>query len=302
MNGPEDGVRLTNPLVMLTTLMSVARFAFAAFVGHKALSPELISEGRTQVFSLMAFLLTIAWGMFEKRMLLAKTPPGANVAASGGAGQSPGTPGFGAGADWPRVLALFVTGALVLGLVQGGVGGCAEKIGARVDSPSGMSAVDPSNTNSTTMLRDNAGSVVSGKLSVETSEITEERMQETNAGGAAKQRLAFRWPMLIQGARDTMQAQLSAASNLRIEGVEAQLNDDGSPKLLKIALITTDNAEVQRSVNAAVSAEVEAFMRGTDADKEVQLKRLDAQVQMAGFGADVAKAAIPLIKLLAGSP
>jgi len=171
-----------------------------------------------------------------------------------------------------------------------------------VESDSGLRTVDGANTKSTTFLRDTGGSITTGNLGVETSRITSEEMQETNSGSALKQRLSFRWPLLIQGMAETMQAQFSAGSNIRVEGIEALLNDDGSPKSLKIGLISTDNAEVQRAVNEAVRFEVEAAMAGTAANRDVQLKRLEVQSQSVGFAADVAKTAIPLIKALAGVP
>ncbi len=192
---------------------------------------------------------------------------------------------------------IAAAGLMTLALLT--VGGCADKIGQRV-AGSALSADDPSNTSSSAILRDSGGSIVTGKNTVETSLIQDNLMQETNSGGVAKQRVAFQLPVRIQGFSEKWLTQVSAASNINIGKIDVVFAEDGSPKSLVIENFTTDNASVQKALNEAVASEVAAFLKGTEAERDVQIKRLDTQAQAAGFAADVAKTAIPLLKLLAG--
>ena len=180
--------------------------------------------------------------------------------------------------------------------------GCSSPIGAESSlEPTGLRARDPSNARSS-VLMDPDNVVLSGGGTTETSIVGEEQLRETNTGGASKQRLSVRLPVSVAGTRETIVSQLSAAANLEAKGLTIVFSESGAPLRAELESLRTDNAAVELAVGQRVAEEVRAYLAGTEAERAVQLTRLETQRAAIGEAGATARAALPILSALVGVP
>lgn len=209
-------------------------------------------------------------------------------------------------ANREAVLWGFACMAAVVFLV---IGGCADKPGARyVQEPSGLttnnadgtqnrpssfSLDDPSGTKNVVYVDAEGNRSIMGGLHTQTSEATGSKLSEANTGGAPQQRAVV--------TIGNIKALLSTAADWDWHDVDAMFEDEKLVRL-RIGSLSTLTSPVQKAVNDGVAIEVQAWIAGTQADRDVQLERLKTQAQGVGAGAEVAKAVLPILSKLAGVP
>lgn len=141
--------------------------------------------------------------------------------------------------------------------------GCVGKPGTRVNLDAAKDAApvtieDPTGAHGVTVLGFNRDTTVNGPLVTETSKLDDTGLQETNTGGAAKQRVTI--VVLPDG---TIRAGGSAASDLSIGEVESTWtpSEFGTARTLVFRNIKTDIAVVSRlpahTINTLCSASVD---------------------------------------------
>lgn len=179
--------------------------------------------------------------------------------------------------------------------------GCADKPGGRftttpgpvsdenTSSPTGFQLEDPGQTKSIVTIDANGNRAIMGSMHTQTSEATGTKLSEANTGGAPQQRA-------IMTIGD-IKAMLSTAADFDWSDIDATF-DNGKLQRLKVGKLSTSTSTVVKAVNEGIIAETQAWIAGTQADRDVQIKRLETQSQGVGAVADVAKGALKLIETL----
>ncbi len=172
--------------------------------------------------------------------------------------------------------------------------GCAGKPGTSVelaasDGASPVSIADPTGSHGVTVLGYDRDTTVNGPLVTETSRLDDAGLQETNTGGAAKQRVTI--VVLPDG---TIRAGGSAASDLSIGEIESTWTpgEFGTARTLVFRNVKTDNATVQRAVNEAVGLLIAQYQRASDNERAVLIADLEARTKVGEVIASTALAAI----------